>query len=959
MPRAVRRPAAPPQPARRGHSAAAPLDIDALFQKVDAAYRTDPRRAMGLVERALEGLPRHRLAPTEAAVARARLLRIRGHARRNLNDHVGALADYAAALGYFRRAGQPMEMAITQIGRIDALMYRGRYEEALKAAAEARRIFTAAGDRLRAARLESNVGNLYHRWDRPAPALTHYQRAACTFRALGDRHGLALVDFNRGNALAALGRFDEAEAAYQAGRTVFAALGQEMAVAQVDYNRAYLPFLQERLTEALAAFDEVQPRLARLGERRHEALCLMDSAEILLRLNLPVEAEERARRAAAAFRALDMRYEMARSLAFQGMALFRARRLDAARPVWRRSATLFAREGNRVWLGTLALGQARLEMLAGRLAAAGAHARRAEKSFGPQAPPDRRGECLLVQGLLALASPARRGKSATGAAGAPRLLRRALLLARKAGAVWLQRDIEEALGDVARGAGRRSDARAHYVAAVEAGEHLRSLVAGDDFRAAFFRERSRPYLGLAFMELEAGRLEDAWGWVERARARALLEELDDVPRESKNRDARGAADLETLLRRLGSQYHRDVERYALGSRPATEVNRLPDTVRHHLESRAESIMRRLYPEFRDPAPARPMRRPSAANSTGLEADEALVTYVELDGAISAFVRQHDELSVATDLADASTVAAASERLAYQWGRFRLGGTLLRRHARYLLEDTLEDLELLHGLLVAPLRSALASPRLIISPSRSLAAVPFAALFDGQRFLVESHPITIAPSLGVLTRCRQRLGPGGRCALLLGQTGSTTPEVGRELDELAARLAGARVTRLEGAAATVAAYSREAGEAGYIHLASHGFFHTERPRLSGIRLADRWLHAHDVVRQPLKADLVVLSACQSGMSLALEGEEWLGLPRAFLKAGAARVVASLWDVDDRATRELMAHFVTTWWGDEMGRNRVRARAKHPAAEALRAAQIALMRRNRHPYFWAGFQLVGAP
>jgi CHAT domain-containing protein len=104
---------------------------------------------------------------------------------------------------------------------------------------------------------------------------------------------------------------------------------------------------------------------------------------------------------------------------------------------------------------------------------------------------------------------------------------------------------------------------------------------------------------------------------------------------------------------------------------------------------------------------------------------------------------------------------------------------------------------------------------------------------------------------------------------------------------------------------------------------------------------------------------VLSACQSGLSLALEGEEWLGLPRAFLKAGAARVLASLWDVDDQTTRDLMARFVRAWWSDNSEGNRVKPRGKRPPAEALRMAQTALLAGNRHPYFWAGFQLVGAP
>jgi CHAT domain-containing protein len=153
----------------------------------------------------------------------------------------------------------------------------------------------------------------------------------------------------------------------------------------------------------------------------------------------------------------------------------------------------------------------------------------------------------------------------------------------------------------------------------------------------------------------------------------------------------------------------------------------------------------------------------------------------------------------------------------------------------------------------------------------------------------------------------------------------------------------------GAEATVEAVLKEAAGRAFIHLASHGFFHAERPHLSGIRLADRWLHAHDTENMELSAELVVLSACQSGTTLVLEGDEWLGLPRAFLRAGAARVLASLWDVDDRATRDLMTRFSAA-----LSRNR-----KLTPSRALQESQKEILLLRKHPYFWAGFEIVGTP
>jgi CHAT domain-containing protein len=107
-------------------------------------------------------------------------------------------------------------------------------------------------------------------------------------------------------------------------------------------------------------------------------------------------------------------------------------------------------------------------------------------------------------------------------------------------------------------------------------------------------------------------------------------------------------------------------------------------------------------------------------------------------------------------------------------------------------------------------------------------------------------------------------------------------------------------------------------------------------------------AHEVYNLDLSADLVVLSACRTGLGKEVRGEGIVGLTRGFMYAGARRIVVSLWNVDDRATAELMRRFYF-----EMMRRRLR-----PAA-ALRAAQLDMMRAGawRSPYYWAAFTLQG--
>ncbi len=143
----------------------------------------------------------------------------------------------------------------------------------------------------------------------------------------------------------------------------------------------------------------------------------------------------------------------------------------------------------------------------------------------------------------------------------------------------------------------------------------------------------------------------------------------------------------------------------------------------------------------------------------------------------------------------------------------------------------------------------------------------------------------------------------------------------------------------------------------VHLATHAYFDSERPELSAILLSlvdeqgqpqDGFLRAHEVYNFNLPAELVVLSACETGLGKEVRGEGLIGLTRGFMYAGAARVVVTLWAVSDKGTAELMARFYRNLLQDK----------QRPAA-ALRAAQIALWKEQRWqaPYYWAPFVLQG--
>jgi len=154
-----------------------------------------------------------------------------------------------------------------------------------------------------------------------------------------------------------------------------------------------------------------------------------------------------------------------------------------------------------------------------------------------------------------------------------------------------------------------------------------------------------------------------------------------------------------------------------------------------------------------------------------------------------------------------------------------------------------------------------------------------------------------------------------------------------------------------------AMSRQLNQYRILHFATHGLLNSERPELSGLVFSlidqegkpqDGFLRLHEIYNLQLNADLIVLSACETGLGKEIKGEGLIGLTRGFMYSGAPRVVASLWNVDDLATAELMKLFYRGMLKDGL-----------PAGAALRAAQLELSRQKRwaSPYFWAGFVLHG--
>lgn len=255
--------------------------------------------------------------------------------------------------------------------------------------------------------------------------------------------------------------------------------------------------------------------------------------------------------------------------------------------------------------------------------------------------------------------------------------------------------------------------------------------------------------------------------------------------------------------------------------------------------------------------------------------------------------------------------------------------------------------------------------LVIVPDGVLWELPFQTLMSAPgRYLLEDYNINYVPSLTALRELIQRQSAAPNTPATLLALGNPTlspttqlpplPETEKQVRELGAMFGTPASKIYLGAEASEQRFKAEASQYAMINLATHGIFDDQQPMSSRVLLAqgggeDGALEAHEILRLKLNAKLVVLSACETARGYAGPGEGVIGLTWAFLNAGAPTVVVSQWQVREDSTAELMRNFY-----------RQIKMPGAPPATALRQAALTVMKdaRYRHPFYWAGFVLVGS-
>lgn len=857
-------------------------------------------------------------------VARAQYLKAQAHALAGEFDAALPLVQ-AARTGY-RALGQEKEALATNVGLMHILAELGDYAAAIAAGREVLSNAPPGPDMLlTVARVHHNQGLCYRRLGQYNLALAAYAAAETDYRQLNALERVGDVSNNRGVLLLELGRASEALAALETALAARQAADQPFLQAQSLNNLGSVQLLLGNYSRSLELFEQARQLLATQAPSLDEHLVLLDTAHAYLTLNLYPEAE-------AAYRQAVIALEAAGAVYHQALAR------------WGLGATLLARgratQAESELAGALALlppsplqTTILLELSAAATALGRPAAAQAAAEQALQLATEYHWEIPLLYAHLRLADLAPTTPQAEAHLIAAQPLVEALALPHLRYR-WKQR-----LGQVRLRQGQVEAAQALLEAAIADMEQLRNTLPQESLRQSFLQDKVMAYDDLARLFLAQGDLRRALTVIEQAKSRALVDLMNGVATAQVTVQDQVRQQVQRLQADLNLLYN---ELLDADSQRAHKVH-LVDTRTRVAQLEEELRLLQLRAVAAQGA-GDPWTTTTAVPPTP-PAGLTLISYYQLGDELLALVNGRGQLFAFRQLAQVTEVHHLLGRLQAQWGRFAMGEAFLTQHRPALERTARRILNALYELLWAPLEPVLADEAgVAVLPCGLLHHIPFHALFDGQQYLLERWEISYAPGAAVLAACYQRPVEAAGRTLILGAPDEGIPEVTSEVRAIAGLYPTAQVYLDD--EATLGVLLNQAAGCARLHLACHGLFRADNPMFSALKLADGWLTAAQAIQLRLANAFVVLSACETGVSQALHGDELLGLLRAFLGAGAATVVVSLWLVQDQTTAQLMARL----------HQGLQQEGLSPAA-ALRQAQLALKATHPHPYYWAPFLVVG--
>jgi CHAT domain-containing protein/tetratricopeptide (TPR) repeat protein len=765
-----------------------------------------------------------------------------------------------------------------------------------------------------AARTECKLGKLYQQLGRAQDALTLFERALAHWREYGETSEIATTLFLRGESFRQLGKYREALDDFERALSIWQESGAYRWQMTALKSISQIHERQGRLDLALAALDRAWEPIRKIEDPRAEAL-LWNA---------------------------------------MGILQHRAGRYDEARDAYEQALEGLRRAGDRTAEGVVLHNIGNNRLILGDPCAATGYYRRALGLFDAVLGP----ESVTYKQTTTLLGLAKAERRCNGS----------------------------------------SDARALFEKALGMLEELRSSTASLDYRSSFLATQAWFYdeyvdflMDLHALEPLAGHDAEALAISERARARSLLDGLAES-----GADLRRGADPELIReeRELTRQLQA-IEQHSPSFDRADAVDGGSfDEQLRNAQVKKRAILRRLS-EIQARVHLESPRYETLTTPRPLDAAEIRSRVLDPDTLLLEYdlgeERSHLWALTPQDLISFELPAGAViERQARE--AYKLLKLSRRRRSTARVEMVLSELG---EMLLGPVSDLLPrSLRLLIVSEGALQYLPFAALtIPGSAFpILVEHEVVNMPSASAMAILRQQLAdrPPAPASLAViadpvfqsydprvgapGTGGTVPPLRGAGLE--ASPGGPERLVYSQHEAQAILQYfpavqtkvllgfeaTREAvidGDLGryrILHFATHGVLDEEHPELSRLVLSlvdeagrqrdSGLLFGHEIYNLDLPVELVVLSACETALGKEIRGEGLVGLTQSFFYAGAARVLVSLWNVDDYATAELMSRFYRFLMEDEM----------RPAA-ALRQAQLDLWRRTPAPYYWAAFMIRG--
>lgn len=928
-------------------------------------------------------------------------LKAKGDALVQIGHFQAAMECLDAAGEEFLHLEDEGNWARSRISWIYACASLGRVEEALQQATRAREIFLRSNEYYWACVIDHNIAWIYEEVGRYQDALKLYESMLAIYPTLTDRNetsikrSIAVAQMNKAIHLSWLGNFEQAYYLLRQAQTSFIALEDMSLINYSEIDLANLDYTQSYFGSALRRYYQASDRM--IQNNIDNPLMLAElklwTANCLVKLNRAQEACQLMDEAVEVYRQLGTSLQTSNALSEYATTLVASHRLKEALATLDEAWTLFDRGGFDRYASATRLRQAELLLDMGSVTEAYEEASRLMEYFETRGLVTyfARTNIVIVGALL---ENARKAELSQGKDLQSVFIQEAVLLCKQtiihARQHNLQQEVYKSqylLGQLFALQGNPTEAARHFRSAIAQIEHiLRDLVY--DLSPSFLHTTWAVYEDMIALCLQQGQAERAFSYLERARSMALRQYLSKSKISQDERELEANTDSTSVLQNssatmLRTQFElRDwQEKYhdysALLSDFDTSVSpvvnrEIIQTELKRCEAKLSELFERLHLYQVDtPVISHTSRSKKRTNLKRTAHATELIDVKQLRQHVSSH-----QLLLAYFLYKGRlvTFAVTQECLITHEnpsGLEQLERLLPLLHAHLdprgwsdfrnpPQQPVCRLLHKLYDLLVAPVASLLPSlsGHLTIVPYGPLHKLPFHALYDGSRYLIEEFQISYLPASSLLMRlgthdskpqvCSADIEAFIKPPLVFGYSeNGNLQRVHDEARAIASMLDGHCYLESD---ATIARLIDEVPNSPIIHLATHGQSRLDAPNFSYVRLADGQLNAIDAFNLDLKAcELVTLSGCETGLALSGGGDEQLGLGRAFLAAGATSLVMSLWPVEDNATNELMKLFY---------QHLLKGESK---VQALRAAQCQLLQNTSscytHPYYWAAFRLVG--